>query len=131
MRHEIDVTRNQLMRNGVELVHGAASFVDPHTLRLAFPHGTGSRRVTTDKVVIAVGTQATRDPQMPMDGHSVFSSDDILDMEELPQTLTVIGAGVIGCEYASMFAAVGVRVTLVDKRPRLLPFVDGELIARR
>ena len=99
-----DVTRNQLMRNGVELVHGAASFVDPHTLRLAFPHGTGNRRVTTDKVVIAVGTQATRDPQMPMDGHSVFSSDDILDMEELPQTLTVIGAGVIGCEYASMFA---------------------------
>jgi NAD(P) transhydrogenase len=57
-----------------------------------------------------------------------LSSDDILDMEELPQTLTVIGAGVIGCEYASMFAAVGVRVTLVDKRPRLLPFVDGELI---
>jgi NAD(P) transhydrogenase len=128
VRHEIDVTRNQLMRNGIELVHAGASFIDPHTLRLGFPDGAGSRRITTDKVVIAVGTQATRDLQMPMDGHSVFSSDDILEMVDLPQTLTVIGAGVIGCEYASMFAAVGVRVTLVDKRPRLLPFVDGELI---
>jgi NAD(P) transhydrogenase len=128
VRHEIDVIRNQLMRNGVELVQACASFVDPHTLHLGFPEGTGARRITTDKAVIAVGTQATADPQMPMDGHSVFSSDDILQMEELPQTLTVIGAGVIGCEYASMFAAVGVRVTLVDKRPRLLPFVDGELI---
>ncbi len=128
VRHEIDVTRNQLLRNGIELVHAGAAFVDRHTLRLGFPDAAGARRVTTDKVVIAVGTQATRDPQMPIDGHSVFSSDDILQMEELPQTLTVVGAGVIGCEYASMFAAIGVRVTLVDKRPRLLPFVDGELI---
>jgi NAD(P) transhydrogenase len=128
VRHEVDVTRNQLLRNGVELAHASASFIDPHTLQLELPADGTRRTVTADKVVIAAGTQATRDPQMPMDGHSVFSSDDILEMGELPQTLAVIGAGVIGCEYASMFAAMGVRVTLIDKRPRLLPFVDGEMI---
>jgi NAD(P) transhydrogenase len=128
VRHEIDVTRNQLLRNGFELAHASASFIDPHSLQLEFPASGARRTVTTDKVVIAAGTQATRDPQMAMDGHSVFSSDDILEMGDLPQTLAVIGAGVIGCEYASMFAAMGVRVTLIDKRPRLLPFVDGELI---
>jgi NAD(P) transhydrogenase len=128
VRHEIDVMRHQLLRNGIELVHGVASFVDPHTLTLNFGEGRGQRIVTTRFVVIATGTEATHDPQMPLDGSCVYSSDDILRMEHLPQTLTVIGAGVIGCEYASMFAALGVRVTVVDKRPRLLPFVDSEVI---
>jgi len=128
VRHEIDVMRHQLLRNGIELVHAAASFNDAHSLNLNFGEGHGARVVTTDKVVVAVGTGATRDPSMPMDGQSVYSSDDILQLQELPQTLTVIGAGVIGCEYASIFAALGVRVTIVDKRPRLLPFVDAEII---
>ena len=128
VRHEVDVLRHQLLRNNVELVHGAASFVDPHTLTLNFGEGRGQRVVTARFIVIATGTEATHDPQMPLDGSCVYSSDDILRMEHLPQTLTVIGAGVIGCEYASMFAALGVRVTVVDKRPRLLPFVDAEVI---
>src|SRR5580704_708227 len=127
VRHEIDVMRHQLLRNGIELIHAEASFIDPHSLNLSFGEGHGSRLVTTDKVVVAVGTEATRDPAMPMDGHCVYSSDDILQLEQLPLTLTVIGAGVIGCEYASIFAALGVRVTVVDKRPRLLPFVDAEV----
>jgi NAD(P) transhydrogenase len=128
VRHEIDVMRHQLLRNGVELVHAAASFENAHSLNLFFGEGLGTRSVTTNKVIIAVGTEATRDPSMPMDGECIYSSDDILQMRDLPQTLTVIGAGVIGCEYASIFAALGVRVTLVDKRPRLLPFVDAEVI---
>jgi NAD(P) transhydrogenase len=128
VRHEVDVMRHQLQRNGIELVHGAASFRNPHTLVVNFGEGRGERTVTTDFVVIGTGTEATHDPQMPLDGSCVYSSDDILRMEHLPQTLTVIGAGVIGCEYASMFAALGVRVTIVDKRPRLLPFVDAEVI---
>jgi len=128
VRHEVDVMRHQLLRNGVELVHGAAAFVDPHTVRVSFGEGRGERTVSTSFVVIATGTEATYDPQMPLDGSCVYSSDDILHMKDIPQTLTVIGAGVIGCEYASMFAALGVRVTIVDKRPRLLPFVDAEVI---
>jgi len=126
--HEIDVMRHQLLRNRIELVHAEASFIDQHTLNLSFGVERGSRLVTTDKVVIAVGTEAARDGNIMVDGRYVFSSDDILEMKDLPQTLTVIGAGVIGCEYASIFAALGVRVTVIDKRPRLLPFVDAELI---
>jgi NAD(P) transhydrogenase len=128
VRHEIDVMRHQLLRNGVELVHATASFVDAHHVNLNFGERGGIRSVNADRVVVAVGTAATRDPSMPIDGECIYSSDDILQMHDLPQTLTVIGAGVIGCEYASIFAALGVRVTVVDKRPRLLPFVDAEII---
>ncbi|HLW71404.1 MAG TPA: FAD-dependent oxidoreductase [Candidatus Binataceae bacterium] len=128
VRHEIDVMRHQLLRNNIELVHGDAAFVDAHTLTLNFGEGRGQRNVTTQFVLIATGTEATRDPFLPDDLTCVYSSDNILRMTELPQTLAVVGAGVIGCEYASMFAALGVRVTVVDKRPRLLPFVDAEVI---
>jgi NAD(P) transhydrogenase len=126
--HEIDVTRHQLLRNRVELFAAAASFVDPHTIRLSEVLGHGWRDVTAAYIVIATGTTATQDPHIPFDGQRIFISDDILHLEQLPRTLAVIGAGVIGLEYASMFAALGVRVTLIDKRPRLLPFVDAEII---
>jgi NAD(P) transhydrogenase len=126
--HEIDVTRHQLLRNRVELFAAAASFVDAHTIRLNDVIGHGWRDVTAAYVVIATGTVATQDPHIPFDGQRIFISDDILRLEQLPRTLAVVGAGVIGLEYASMFAALGVRVTLIDKRPRLLPFVDAEII---
>jgi NAD(P) transhydrogenase len=128
IRHEIDVIRHQLTRNRVEL-HGAeASFVDPHTVRLAHcVGGKGEQLVTAANVLIAVGTTATRDAGISFDGQRIFVSDDILGLERLPRTLTVVGAGVIGLEYASIFAALGVRVTVIDKRPRLLPFVDAEI----
>src|SRR6185436_1550943 len=125
--HEIDVTRHQLLRNRVELFAAAASFVGPHTIRLDDVIGHGWRDVTAAYIVIATGTTATQDPHIPFDGQRIFISDDILRLEQLPRTLAVVGAGVIGLEYASMFAALGVRVTLIDKRPRLLPFVDGEI----
>jgi NAD(P) transhydrogenase len=128
VRHEVDVMRHQLQRNNIELAHGEAAFEDPHTVRLNFGNGAGSRTITTDKVLLAVGTEAVRDPRMPLDGRCVFSADDILNMDGLPQSLSVIGAGVIGCEYASMFAALGVRVTVIEKRPRLLPFIDSEIV---
>jgi len=127
IRHEIDVIRHQLNRNGVEVINGDAAFADPHTLRLAMAGETAERTVTAANVVIAVGTEATRDPKIPFDGQNVFVSDDILSLKKLPRTMVVIGAGVIGCEYASMFATLGVRVTLVDRLPRLLPFVDSEI----
>ena len=128
MRHEIDVTRHQLMRNRVEVLSAEASFEDPHTIRISYLDGRGQRLVTAGNVIIATGTYATRDERVPPDGRHIFLSDDILRLERLPRSLTVVGAGVIGVEYASMFAALGVRVTLIDKRERLLPFVDGEII---
>ncbi|MGO9606025.1 MAG: Si-specific NAD(P)(+) transhydrogenase [Candidatus Binataceae bacterium] len=128
VRHEIDVMRDQLVRNGVELASASARFADAHTLRLDTIANGGQRNVTANKIIIATGTEAARDPHMPLDGRDVFCSDDILTIGELPRTLAVVGAGVIGCEYASMFAALGVRVTLIDKRPKLLGFVDSEIV---
>ena len=128
VRHEIDVSRHQLARNDIEITNAEASFIGPHTLRLARSGESTQRTVTARYILIAVGTEATRDPQMPLDGQMVFSSDDVMQLEELPRTLAVVGGGVIGCEYASMFAALGLRVTLIDRRARLLPFVDAEIV---
>ncbi len=128
VRHEIDVLRHQLLRNGVELMTARASFVDPHVLHLEDKATGLQRKVSASTIVLAVGTHAARDKRTPLDGHCIFSSDDMMELDELPRTLAVIGAGVIGCEYASMFAALGVRVTLIDMRPRLLDFVDAEIV---
>jgi NAD(P) transhydrogenase len=128
IRHEIDVTRHQLLRNGVEVFNAGASFKDPHTLRFVLLDGSGERVVSAANVVIATGTEATRDSHIPFDGQSIFVSDDILGLKRLPRTLAVVGAGVIGCEYASIFSTLGIRVTLVDRLPRLLPFLDKEVV---
>jgi NAD(P) transhydrogenase len=127
MRHEIDVIRSQLRRNQVELLPAEASFKDPHTLQLEFMDGRGDRLVTASTIVIATGTRPTLGKNMPRDRKLIFLSDDILNLDHIPHTLTVVGAGVIGLEYVSMFAALGVRVTLIDMRERLLPFVDHEI----
>ncbi|MGH2619894.1 MAG: Si-specific NAD(P)(+) transhydrogenase [Anaerolineales bacterium] len=126
--HELDVIRHQLSRNGVTLLNAEASFVDPHTLRLRAVFDTAERKVTADKFVIATGTNATRNPDIAFDGRWILASDDILSLDQIPHTLAVVGGGVIGCEYASIFAALGVRVTLIDKRQRLLEFVDSEIV---
>ena len=128
IRHEIDVTRHQLQRNGVEMINAEAAFVDAHTLRLNMVDHAGERNVTAANILISTGTEATRDPKIPFDGQNIFVSDDILTLKKLPRTLAVIGAGVVGCEYASIFSALGVRVTLVDRSRRLLPFVDAEVV---
>ena len=128
VRHEIDVTRHQLMRNHVEVLAAEASFLDAHTVRLNDVDGRGQHDATASTIVIATGTNATRDAHIPFDGRRIFISDDILQLDRLPRTMAVVGAGVVGCEYASLFAALGVRITLIDKRPRLLPFVDAEII---
>jgi NAD(P) transhydrogenase len=127
IRHEIDVTRHQLQRNRIEVAVGSGKFVDPRRVRIEDVPGRGSRNVTAEKIVIATGTQATRDKNIPFDGQRIMISDDILSLEKLPRSLTVVGAGVIGIEYATIFATLGVRVTLVDKRDRLLPFIDREI----
>jgi len=128
IRNEVDVIRHQLTRNRVELFEADASLMGPHEIRLDGDDQRGSREITAAKIVIACGTHATRDPSMPFDGRSIFTSDDILALDRLPRSIAVIGGGVIGCEYATIFAALGVRVTLIDKRPKLLDFVDQEII---
>src|SRR5262249_47344202 len=111
-----------------EVIAATASFVGPETIRLEDVGAGGSRVVNAKKIIIAAGAETTRDPHIPFDGVRIFTSDDVLDLDRLPRTLAVVGAGVIGCEYASIFAALGVRVTLIDRRDRLLPFVDHEIV---
>ena len=117
---------NQLRRNGVEVLGGEATFKDPHTLVIR--GADGWREVTARQIVLAVGTTAAPSPGVASDGDTILTSDDIVTLKRLPRTLTVVGAGVIGIEYASMFAALGVEVTLVEKRRRPLEFLDDEIV---
>ena len=126
--NELDVNRHQLQRNRVELLQAEGTFVDPHTVRLSGLDGHGHWDVTADKIIIAVGTKTTKDSHVEFDGQKIFTSDDILNLKEIPRSIVIIGAGVIGLEYGTIFAALGVRVTVIDKRPRLLTFVDFEII---
>jgi NAD(P) transhydrogenase len=128
MRTEIDVVRAQLMRNGVDMIAAEAVFIEAHTLRLNYFDGQGQRDISGQFIVIATGTTVTRGDNIPFDDQDVFTSDDILHLDSIPRTMSVVGAGVIGCEYATMFAALGVRVTIVDKRPDLLSFIDTEIV---
>src|SRR6185503_9507214 len=128
IQHELDIVRHQLQRNRFELISAEASFVDTNTVRLKYVDARGWRDVTAAYIVIATGTTATKNDRIPLDGKRIFLSDDLLQLDHLPRTLTVVGAGVIGLEYASIFATLGVRVTIIDKRRRLLPFVDAEII---
>ncbi len=107
--HELDVNRHQLLRNQIELLQAEAAFVDPHKLRLSGLDGRGHWEVTADRIVIAVGTTTTRESHVDFDGQQIFTSDEILTLKKLPRSLIVIGAGVIGLEYATIFAALGVR----------------------
>jgi NAD(P) transhydrogenase len=127
IRHEQDVTRHQVIRNGIELIEGWGSLIDPHRVRVDSVDNHGSKELTADKIIIAVGTAATKSDKIPFDHDTIFTSDEMLDQSRLPRTLAVVGAGVIGTEYTTIFAALGVRITLIDKRPILLDFVDDEI----
>jgi NAD(P) transhydrogenase len=126
IKTEVDVAEAQLTRNGIDLIHGTASFTDPKTIRV-----TGARGVsdyTADVFIIATGTKPAVSPKVPLNNRNIINSDQILQMPELPKTLIVVGGGVIGVEYTCMFAVLGVRVILVEKRPRLLEFADAEIV---
>ena len=127
VQRDIDVVRAQLARNQVLLLNGHARFLDAHTLCVTAASGE-ERRVSAARIVIAVGTRPARPATVAFDSHRVLSSDDILDLDWLPRSLVVVGAGVIGIEYASMFAALGCKVTVVEQRSRLLEFCDSQII---
>jgi NAD(P) transhydrogenase len=124
--HEREVIHDQLRRNRVDAIAGTASFVDSHTIEVLTPEG--ARRLGAERFVIAVGTRPARPQGIEFDDRTVLDSDGILRLGHVPRTLTVVGGGVIGLEYASMAAALGVHVTLVEKRTRILDFVDEELV---
>jgi NAD(P) transhydrogenase len=126
--HEIEVIRDQLYRNGVETVDGRACFVDPHRVRVEKPGGE-LEDVTADRILLATGTRPLRPRDVPFDDTRVIDSDGILRLEKLPRTMTVIGAGVIGVEYATIFSALDVKVSLVDGRDRIMAFLDREIVS--
>jgi len=125
---ELEVQRIHwnFQRHGVDLVRGVGTFVDAHTIEISAP-GCGARRVTGEYFLVATGSKPFQPSHIPFDDEDVDDSDTVLHLDRLPKTLTVIGGGVIGCEYATMFAALHVGVTLVDGRPTLLPFLDAEM----
>ena len=124
---EIDVVRNQLARNHVATHIGTAHFLDPHTLAVVGEHGQ-QKKIAADKFVIAVGTRPARPDTVDFDGATIVDSDQILGLDKVPSSMVVVGAGVIGIEYASMFAALGTKVTVVEKRPSMLDFCDDEVV---
>ncbi|MFC5822877.1 Si-specific NAD(P)(+) transhydrogenase [Nonomuraea insulae] len=122
---EIQVIRSQLARNHVTVLAGTGRFLDAHTIGIT---GDEEKKITADKVVIATGTSPARPSSVEFDDRTVIDSDAILHLDRVPETLVVVGAGVIGIEYASMFAALGTKVTVVERRERMLEFCDLEIV---
>ena len=123
---EVEVVERQLRRNDVTLLSGEASFVDPHTLAV---HGEGGRRhVSGANIVIAIGTEPAATPGVEADGEVILNTDQVVQLKHLPRSMTVVGAGVIGIEFTSIFATLGVAVTLVERRDRPLEFLDREIV---
>jgi NAD(P) transhydrogenase len=126
IKTEIDVTQSQLSRNNVEMLTGQASFVDPTHIDVTNSRGTS--RIEAPFIIVAVGTKPAASNKVPINGRNVIDSDQVLTMGDMPRTLIVVGGGVVGVEYTCMFAILGVRVILVERRPRLLEFADSEMV---
>ncbi|MGA8231347.1 MAG: FAD-dependent oxidoreductase, partial [Candidatus Acidiferrales bacterium] len=126
VENEVGVIQDQLKRNGVDVIRGFAKFTGPHHLRVE--NGNSSAEFEAQFIVIATGTKPAVNPKVPINGRTIIDSDQILSVPQIPRTLIVVGGGVIGVEYACMFATLGVRVIIVEKRPRLLEFADTEMV---
>jgi NAD(P) transhydrogenase len=126
IKTEVDVTEAQLSRNGIDVVHGIAHFVTPNQIHVVGPQNEST--LEADRIIVAVGTKPASSSKVAINGRTIVNSDQILDLHALPRTLIVVGGGVIGVEYACMFAVLGVRVTVIEKRDRLLEFADREII---
>jgi len=126
IKTEVDVTEAQLSRNGIDILHGMAHLVDTRHVRVE--GFQGETTIEGDRIIVAVGTRPASSPKVPINGRTIINSDQVLDLPSLPRTLIVVGGGVIGVEYACMFAILGVRVTIVEKRGKLLEFADQEIV---
>ncbi|WP_031164218.1 Si-specific NAD(P)(+) transhydrogenase [Streptosporangium roseum] len=124
---EVDVIRSQLARNHVAILHGLGHFVDAHTVGVVDDKGQ-EVVVRAERIIIATGTRPARPDTVEFDEHTIIDSDGILHLRDVPDSMVVVGAGVIGIEYASMFAALGTKVTVVERRERMLDFCDLEIV---
>ena len=124
---EIDVIRSQLARNHVAMLSGTGRFLDPHTLTVVADNGD-EHHLTAEHIIVAVGTRPARPSTVEFDGRTIVDSDQILLIDRIPSSMVVVGAGVIGIEYASMFAALGTKVTVVERRERMLDMCDLEVV---
>lgn len=127
INQETEVMEHQLRRNGVTIIYGSASFVNEHVIQVENPHGKKTK-LWADHVLLATGTRPHRPEHIDFDGEVIIDSDDMLHLKKIPRSLAVIGAGVIGVEYASIFSAMDVKVNLVDGRDSMLGFMDREII---
>lgn len=125
--HEVETLEHQFARNQVQTLRGHARFIDSHTINVEKPDGD-CIQFSAPRFLIAVGTKPYRPADIPFDGDTVVDSDDVLSLNRLPKTLAVIGAGVIGLEYATIFSALDIQVTLIDSRSTVLEFIDREII---
>ncbi|MGE6740193.1 Si-specific NAD(P)(+) transhydrogenase [Allorhizobium pseudoryzae] len=125
--HEVEVLEHQFARNRVQQMRGRAQFIDPHTLEIEKSDGE-MLRVTTASVLLAVGTRPYRPAHIPFDGDAVLDSDELLEIKQVPRSLVVVGAGVIGIEYATIFSALDTQVTVVEPRDTMLDFIDKEIV---
>jgi len=125
--HEVEVLEHQFARNRVQHIRGKASFVDPQTMQILKDDGEVVT-VGAASILLAVGTKPFRPDYMPFDGKTVLDSDELLEIEELPRSMVVIGAGVIGIEYATIFSALDTQVTLIDPKSTMLDFIDKEIV---
>ena len=126
---ETDRMLENLKRHGIELVHGSARLLDAGTVEVTDERGE-RRRMATDVILIVTGSSPFRPPGIPFEDPDVHDSDNILEIDHVPTSLAVLGGGVIGCEYASMFAVLGTDVHLIERREPLLPFLDAEIVER-
>ena len=126
IRNEVDIVADQLRRNGVTVLVGRGSFRDAHTLDIIRAESTDT--ISADYFVIAVGSEPARPPEIPFDGHTIITSDEVFRLGYLPRSMIIVGGGVIGTEYASMIATLGVQMTMIEGRTRMLDFVDAEII---
>ncbi len=123
---ETEVIRAQLKRNGITILQGTAHFLDPHTVGV---HDGGEGiSVRGAKILIACGTRPAHSPEIPFDNHRIVDTDHLADLGGLPKEIIVVGAGVVGLEYASFMAALGADVTVIDQRPAVLEFVDRQIV---
>ena len=128
VNNEWDLIYQNIERHNIELIFGRASFLDAHTIQV---EGDGDmEKYTAEFFLIATGSIPNRPDNFPIDDHLVYDSDSVLNMDRIPKNLAVIGGGFIGCEYATIFTALGIPVTLVESKPRLLSFIDGEIAER-
>jgi NAD(P) transhydrogenase len=126
VEREQHVVHGHLSRNGVVLADGQARFLDPHRLQVTNEHHDYA--VTADRVLIATGSRPAHSPAIPVDGQRVFDTDALPHLQTIPRELIVVGASVIGLEYASIITALHRRVTVIDQRPVVLEFADGEIV---